>query len=222
MGFSASLPLRECGLKYVLLVDAIITLVSLPLRECGLKLLIDWFYYITYRVTPFAGVWIEICHTAFPGNHDLCHSLCGSVDWNPKFILPPIIVYVCHSLCGSVDWNRFPPARTYQDSGHSLCGSVDWNRKMHMNIYGYPLSLPLRECGLKYQPKGRYWGVEPCHSLCGSVDWNRSQCHSAADRVTPFAGVWIEIQNYVHPRSVIRVTPFAGVWIEIPKLRTLS
>ena len=33
--------------------------------------------------------------------------------------------------------------------------------------------------------------------------------------VTPFAGVWIEMQSLYHYRISDNVTPFAGVWIEI-------
>ena len=63
-----------------------------------------------------------------------------------------------------------------------------------MNIYGYPLSLPLRECGLKYT---------------SYID------HKGGIAVTPFAGVWIEIdyENFIN--HFYTVTPFAGVWIEI-------
>ena len=33
--------------------------------------------------------------------------------------------------------------------------------------------------------------------------------------VTPFAGVWIEINLPDHLNNLFPVTPFAGVWIEI-------
>ena len=33
--------------------------------------------------------------------------------------------------------------------------------------------------------------------------------------VTPFAGVWIEINSVIDGDRIIIVTPFAGVWIEI-------
>ena len=33
--------------------------------------------------------------------------------------------------------------------------------------------------------------------------------------VTPFAGVWIEIDIYLLPSDSPPVTPFAGVWIEM-------
>ena len=34
-------------------------------------------------------------------------------------------------------------------------------------------------------------------------------------RVTPFAGVWIEIHPSISKSYISLVTPFAGVWIEI-------
>ena len=34
-------------------------------------------------------------------------------------------------------------------------------------------------------------------------------------RVTPLAGVWIEIRSPVSGRALVLVTPLAGVWIEI-------
>ena len=33
--------------------------------------------------------------------------------------------------------------------------------------------------------------------------------------VTPFAGVWIEIEDIFSSAGIAPVTPFAGVWIEI-------
>ena len=36
--------------------------------------------------------------------------------------------------------------------------------------------------------------------------------------VTPFTGVWIEIEMEYRLRTVIPVTPFTGVWIEIISL----
>ena len=56
------------------------------------------------------------------------------------------------------------------------------------------MSLPLRECGLKL--------------------WKSLETFTAA-KVTPLAGVWIEIlieKTYIEG---INVTPLAGVWIEI-------
>jgi len=56
----ASLPLRECGLKFGVLCQYCPWNQSLPLRECGLKCQpAAWFRHSIF-VTPFAGVWIEI------------------------------------------------------------------------------------------------------------------------------------------------------------------
>ena len=55
-------------------------------------------------------------------------------------------------------------------------------------------SLPLRECGLKYII------VHVCINLA---------------KVTPLAGVWIEIGMSGATSQVDKVTPLAGVWIEI-------
>ena len=60
-----SLPLRECGLKFICYATAFLVDQSLPLRECGLKL--GRMEQVRARggVTPLAGVWIEICGTFF-------------------------------------------------------------------------------------------------------------------------------------------------------------
>ena len=77
---------------------------SLPSRECGLKYRDFWNIFEFYTVTPFAGVWIEI--------HSMCrlfcllysHSLRGSVDWN--YAIECTTPHeMRHSLRGSVDWN---------------------------------------------------------------------------------------------------------------------
>ena len=57
------------------------------------------------------------------------------------------------------------------------------------------MSLPLRECGLKF--------------------WFRSNSLQAVP-VTPLAGVWIEIIFYLEQIKIrYHVTPLAGVWIEM-------
>ena len=56
------------------------------------------------------------------------------------------------------------------------------------------LSLPSRECGLKYDGE---------------------KVADDAHVVTPFAGVWIEIVKAILSAQDRGVTPFAGVWIEI-------
>ena len=62
-------------------------------------------------------------------------------------------------------------------------------------------SLPSRECGLKF----------------GCVDW-----FLRTARVTPLAGVWIEIHKQAHLYQGGGVTPLAGVWIEIPLREELN
>ena len=58
----------------------------------------------------------------------------------------------------------------------------------------FTLSLPSRECGLKFR--------DGWEEMLGVL-------------VTPFAGVWIEINMTDIQNAYQGVTPFAGVWIEI-------
>ena len=39
--------------------------------------------------------------------------------------------------------------------------------------------------------------------------------HGCFDRVTPYAGVWIEMTKKSEETSIYNVTPYAGVWIEM-------
>ena len=55
-----SLPTRECGLKSELTVFVVSPSPSLPTRECGLKFCKIRYGFVTFKVTPYAGVWIEI------------------------------------------------------------------------------------------------------------------------------------------------------------------
>ena len=75
-----SLPVRECGLKSDFPAHDIINAMSLPVRECGLKFHGGCAGRSKCRVTPRAGVWIEMVvkKSYAPGMH--CHSPCGSVD----------------------------------------------------------------------------------------------------------------------------------------------
>ena len=41
-------------------------------------------------------------------------------------------------------------------------------------------------------------------------------------KVTPYAGVWIEIARAFDAYKKMSVTPYAGVWIEIPALLRLK
>ena len=55
-----SLPVRECGLKFTERTGALVIGGSLPVRECGLKYVGRRVMIGMERVTPRAGVWIEI------------------------------------------------------------------------------------------------------------------------------------------------------------------
>ena len=78
-----------------------------------------------------------------------------------------------HSLRGSVDWNNFKQNGSNKGKCHSLRGSVDWN----------------------YDNSEAYTG-RIRHSLRGSVDWNhKPRTDIRFWWVTPYAGVWIEIDK---------------------------
>ena len=166
-----SLPLRECGLKLRCITSIGDTAMSLPLRECGLKSISNFCRRVANMVTPLAGVWIEIILSNRFLAFGECHSPCGSVDWNSK---------------GDFTYQRkdvTPLAGVWIEIPCSPCGPCT------------PVSLPLRECGLKFcllcrslsdvvvTPLAGVWieipqrspcAREPCsHSPCGSVDWNR-------------------------------------------------
>ena len=123
----------------------------------------------------------------------LCHSLCGSVDWNlPTFVL----CFVCyrHSLCGSVDWNATCLILYIQSIHVTPCAGVWIEIVWCAKVYLYQTG----------------------HSLCGSVDWNMGNTNSKlVICVTPCAGVWIEIEHVQGHIQRGAVTPCAGVWIEI-------
>ena len=75
---------------------------SLPTRECGLKCKHIRFVHIVHIVTPYAGVWIEIC--IFPANSVSCYVTPYAGVW-----IEIICIHIgCsivrrHSLRGSVD-----------------------------------------------------------------------------------------------------------------------
>ena len=170
-------------------------------------------------VTPCMGVWIEIerLHNFHGWIKSLpvwecglksiyhrkqlrprCHSLYGSVDWNP-FRKEVERVISCHSLYGSVDWNDDEKSASLMHQRHSLYGSVDWNKAFR---FGRP--------------------AVPGHSLYGSVDWNL-MCVKIFQRVilvTPCMGVWIEIYWKIRHVRQRDVTPCMGVWIEIGWIST--
>ena len=171
--FWQSLPVRECGLKYFQQGAVKQQVAVTPCAGVWIEIFLQNRLRPAICVTPCAGVWIEILPPAAIGLRHLRHSLCGSVDWNTAARNTPPSLWR-HSLCGSVDWNSFMASSPYASTSHSLCGSVDWNFKPQ-EIEGIrPESLPVRECGLKFQT-ARNWGDKT--------------------RVTPCAGVWIEIKK---------------------------
>ena len=74
---------------------------SLPLRECGLKLPLTMQLIRLVRVTPLAGVWVEIYPDSEPG-FTVCVTPLAGV-W-VEILTPPVLIMVTirHSPCGSV------------------------------------------------------------------------------------------------------------------------
>ena len=142
---------------------------SLPLRECGLKyelkLMINW---------------------------PICHSLCGSVDWNVPHGIKSRSVF-CHSLCGSVDWNK--AQRRFWSVEHVTPFVGVWIEMREKAIqYLRTKSLPLWECGLKSELDAYRLSAYASLPLweCGLKlsSWITMQ---SPDLVTPLVRVWIEI-----------------------------
>ena len=173
-------------------------------------------------VTPLVGVWIEI-----------------------SLSIPYINSGVCHSPCGSVDWNRPVLLLQQSDQSHSPCGSVDWNSVRVMEYQPFLLSLPLWECGLKLillpylisfstvTPLVGVW-IEICliwlrllpffgHSPCGSVDWNFYDFLPVFFLLSHSPCGSVDWNNtfvcFFHNHTC--VTPLVGVWIEIMFLKMI-
>ena len=84
------------------------------------------------------------------------------------------------------------------------------------------VSLPSRECGLKYQC------IIRCVSDCGSLPsrerglkYRYRRLNIKHGCVAPFAGAWIEIISSVMISTSVKVAPFVGAWIEIAILKSL-
>ena len=163
---------------------------SLPTRECGLK---SHLYVIipSDRVTPYAGVWIEIF---------LAISQAATIPVTPY---AGVWIEIFKSLIVVPPESVTPYAGVWIEINNVL--------KFNNGIG----SLPTRECGLKYKNARftawcvqslptRECGLKSCvtnskdkekgHSLRGSVDWNTMRTTTTwKGPVTPYAGVWIEI-----------------------------
>ena len=77
-------------------------------------------------------------------------------------------------------------------------------------------SLPVRECGLKYYGDRFNFTneiVTPCAGVW--IEISQTIIIGVFWAVTPCAGVWIEILQSTPPLIPGTVTPCAGVWIEI-------
>ena len=78
------------------------------------------------------------------------------------------------------------------------------------------MSLPSRECGLKLQTFCAWDLLHPVTPFAGVwIEIEADGKRIANLNVTPFAGVWIEIVVCLGFIRLGTVTPFAGVWIEI-------
>ena len=118
---------------------------SLPSRECGLKFRSTALIVAVLRVTPFAGVWIEIRMFR---------------HWKLLFVSLP------SRECGL----KYPGSDLLHHSQRSLpsreCGLKSQPLRFLRTASG---SLPSRECGLKFISHST---ISSCksHSLRGSVD----------------------------------------------------
>ena len=150
MLFESSLPLRKCGLKSNSSSITVTRSPSLPLRKCGLKFYDYIIYHRVLFVTSLAEVWIEMVNLMYGSPNFTCHFPCGSVDWNfyKNF---DNTAPISHFPCGSVDWNYllcyFSPLLWLVTSLAEVWIEIVimWHK------FSYPVSLPLRKCGLKYE-----------------------------------------------------------------------
>ena len=77
-------------------------------------------------------------------------------------------------------------------------------------------SLPTRECGLKFLFSRLELYRSPVTPYAGVwIEINVPLITLLHTAVTPYAGVWIEIARKNRKNSWKIVTPYAGVWIEI-------
>ena len=77
---SASLPLRECGLKFFTSHSLYHLHFVTPLAGVWIEILVQLWDVLEPFVTPLAGVWIEIPAMIDDFTDGSGHSPCGSVD----------------------------------------------------------------------------------------------------------------------------------------------
>ncbi len=99
---SWSLPVWECGLKCILSCSFPRPFPSLPVWECGLKLYWLCLLHGRGRVTPCVGVWIEIKRRGREKEKGGV-TPCVGVWIEIKSFSVKGCPCSCHSLCGSVD-----------------------------------------------------------------------------------------------------------------------
>gem|GEM_PF-6912323 len=102
---------------------------------------------------------------------------------------------------------------------HTLHGCVDRNTQaqpVEQPVQGHTLHGCVdRNSNLQY---GIYTAlaVTPFTGVWIEIDWNKTNNEDLP--VTPFTGVWIEIFGQAKIDGACLVTPFTGVWIEISVL----
>mgnify|MGYP006918500433 CR=1 FL=1 len=75
-----SLPVRECGLKFLKVKGTSERVIVTPRAGVWIEIALSRPYVTAILVTPRAGVWIEIMANILKMAGELSHSPCGSVD----------------------------------------------------------------------------------------------------------------------------------------------
>ena len=136
-----SLPLRECGLKFLSNAHLYLFQIVTPLAGVWIEISVRSCCPRSFLVTPLAGVWIEICRD------NKCRFLCCVTP------LAGVWIEITDTSAGS--WQNIvtPLAGVWIEI------SCTMKRTQHTMA-----SLPLRECGLKFEEMincfkimGRLW-----------------------------------------------------------------
>ena len=164
------------------------------------------------------GVWIEISYTISVISLSAGHSLCGSVDWNTRFVIisanfwivtPFVGVWIeiirnqyLHVVVGvtpfvgvwiEIDGKWIENTADIVTPFVGVWIEIRFLRKDERHHRRHSLCGSVDWNGKKHKSKIYRKG----HSLCGSVDWNYlPTIHKQYIWVTPFVGVWIEMCNY--------------------------
>ena len=143
------------------------------------------------KVTPYTGVWVEI------------PPLVQMVEIGEVTPYTGVWVEILKSLwMVRLRWSR--PTRACELKWQTEVWYPNW-----------PASRPTRACELK---SSRCFGnAYPVgHALHGRVSWNYGNTyHTEFVEVTPYTGVWVEMEIQYLPVAPISVTPYTGVWVEI-------